>query len=89
MMDPAAQPGSDTASCRLLAFGMLSNLPGLPAGDIPHFPDTDQLRAWLQERCPELKNLVFALALNRVSVQQNTVIPAGAELALLPPFSGG
>jgi molybdopterin synthase sulfur carrier subunit len=89
MIEPAAQPESDTTSCRLLAFGMLSNLPGIHSGDIPHFPDTDRFRAWLMEQCPELQRLVFALALNRVIVQQNTEIPAGAELALLPPFSGG
>ena len=88
-MDSIAKPHIDLAACRLLCFGMLSDLPGIPVGEIPHFPDTDAFTTWLQAQCPELKSMVYALALNREIVQENRAIPAGSELALLPPFSGG
>jgi molybdopterin synthase sulfur carrier subunit len=76
-------------TCQLRAFGMLAGLNGLPVGAIPRFEDTDALRSWLHAQCPELVNKVYALALNRELIQSNTPIPEGAEIALLPPFSGG
>ena len=76
-------------TCHLRAFGMLAGLSGLPVGAIPHFEDTDALRNWLHAQCPELGSKVYALALNRELIHTNTPIPQGAEIALLPPFSGG
>lgn len=51
--------------------------------------DTDDLQKRLIESYPTLKNNVFAIAVNRQVVSVNTPLPEDAEVALLPPFSGG
>jgi len=47
-----------------------------------------ELRAFLFEKYPELKNKDFQIAQNREIVSEESRISSG-EIALLPPFSGG
>jgi molybdopterin converting factor small subunit len=51
--------------------------------------DTDGLMKEIATRFPLLENLTCLIAVDRNIVQTNTVIKAGHELALLPPYSGG
>ncbi len=47
------------------------------------------LKNQLATRFPELKEMKFGFALNKKMLTSDSVIPVGAEIALLPPFSGG
>lgn len=51
--------------------------------------DTDSMMKEIIARFPLLKNLNLLIAVDRDIVQTNTIIRAGQELALLPPYSGG
>lgn len=59
---------------------------GLPAG-----ATVAELRTLLGETCPVLGPLLprSAVAVNEEFAKDDVVIPAGAEVALLPPVSGG
>lgn len=52
-------------------------------------PNTDVLTGYLHQQYPELQHLKFSIAINKKQAIGNTMIPLGAEVALLPPFSGG
>jgi molybdopterin converting factor small subunit len=73
---------------KIQLFGQLKQITGVPelttdAGD------TDGLVKEMAARFPVLENLNYLIAVDRTIVQANTLIRAGQELALLPPYSGG
>ncbi len=74
---------------KILAFGKIAELLGKTELELDNMPNTDILLGFLQQQYPELKNMKFSLAVNKKQVTGNTEIPQGAEVALLPPFSGG
>jgi molybdopterin synthase sulfur carrier subunit len=74
---------------KILAFGKIAELLGKTELEYDNMPNTDILLGFLQQQYPELKNMKFSLAVNKKQVTGNTEIPQGAEVALLPPFSGG
>jgi len=76
-------------AARIQAFGMLADLVGDLVMDMRDIPDTDTLRARLTDRIPALQQASFVIAVNRQVAGTNTAIAHGAEIALLPPFSGG
>lgn len=51
--------------------------------------DTEAQIEALLGQFPELKSVKFSLAINKKLVSSKQEIPEHAELALLPPFSGG
>lgn len=74
---------------KILIFGQLTDIIQSSEIDLPAVADTDALREALLEKYPELARVKFALAVDKQMVTENTVIPPGSVLALLPPFSGG
>lgn len=74
---------------KILAFGKIAELLGKTELELDNMPNTDILLGFLQQQYPELKSMKFSLAVNKKQVTGNTEIPQGAEVALLPPFSGG
>jgi len=81
---------------RLLAFASASD--ALGAGeldlDLPGLPEQAKvadLRAWLDARYPALAPLWprLAVAVNGAIAKPDDALPEGAEVALLPPVSGG
>jgi hypothetical protein len=38
---------------------------------------------------PEMSNLSYSMALNKKTIHQNTIFEGDANIALLPPSSGG
>ncbi len=74
---------------QLVAFGMIAELLGGQEKQWPLTRDTDQLKAELIAAFPELKDLPFVVAVNMEVVQNNQPIAPGAQVALLPPYSGG
>lgn len=74
---------------KLLAFGKISEIIGKQEIDIEDFPNTDILLGYLHQKYPALKGLKFSIAIDKKQVNGNISIATGAEVALLPPFSGG
>lgn len=50
---------------------------------------TEALKNQLFEQFPALKSMKFSLAVNKRMVMEDSELVSGAEVALLPPFSGG
>jgi molybdopterin converting factor small subunit len=74
---------------QIKAFGMIAEKIGTSALEMENPGSADALKQQLFERFPELKSLKFSLALDRKMLNSDAKISSGAEIALLPPFSGG
>jgi molybdopterin synthase sulfur carrier subunit len=57
--------------------------------DLEYMPDTEVLLGYLYQQFPELQHTKFSIAVNKKMAVGKTIIPVDAEVALLPPFSGG
>jgi sulfur-carrier protein len=79
----------DTPTLKIKAFGKIGELVKSQEIEIAHVSDSATLLETLKEKYPQLAETTFSLAMNRRLVNGNTLIPEDAELALLPPFSGG
>ncbi len=68
----------------------LAGADSLPV-EVPDGATAGQLRRRLTAACPALNNLVgrCALAVNDEFADDGLTLPPGAEVALLPPVSGG
>lgn len=71
------------------AFGMVAEKIGTNELVLDHSRDSVELLDVLLVKFPVLKSVKFSLAINKMLVNGNQEIPANAEVALLPPFSGG
>jgi molybdopterin converting factor small subunit len=71
------------------AFGMVAEKMGKVSMDLENPGSTEALKNQLFEQFPELKSMKFSLAVNKKMVLEDSVLASGAEVALLPPFSGG
>ena len=70
-------------------FGQLSDIIGSNSLEIDGIASTDELIKNLQLKYPVLVNSKYRVSVNRNIIQSNTELQTGAEVALLPPFSGG
>jgi molybdopterin synthase sulfur carrier subunit len=70
-------------------FGQLVDLIGSNSFEVLDVTDTEELLTVLQSNYPTLKNAKYKIAVNRNIIQSNTTLQQDAEIALLPPFSGG
>lgn len=70
-------------------FGQLVDIMGSNSFEVADINNTDELINDLQSKYPALKNSKYNIAVNRNIIQANTILKPGAEVALLPPFSGG
>jgi sulfur-carrier protein len=73
----------------IFLFGQLADAAGTRTLQVDDQPDTDQLIRHLQVICPSLHGLVYNVAVNRDIIHSKTVLAPDAEIALLPPYSGG
>jgi molybdopterin converting factor small subunit len=74
---------------QLLFFGPLADIAGKTQFDLSRIQNTDQLKRAIFEKHPELVSHSFLVAVNKKVHQENVILNAGDEVALLPPFSGG
>jgi molybdopterin converting factor small subunit len=88
--------GNDSSkreSLRLLFFGHLPDLTGISGTSWPAAPGLTValLLEELQARWPALKahDSSIRVAVNLEYADRNAVIPAGAEVAIMPPVQGG
>lgn len=73
----------------VLTFGSVTDIVGKSSIDIDGVSTTDELRVKLESTYPALRNITFAIAVNKKIVTTSTPLVAAASVALLPPFSGG
>jgi molybdopterin converting factor small subunit len=76
-------------SLQILSFGSITDITGSSNFTMPLMPDTASLISTLKEKFPNLADKRFLLAVNAVTVSENTVLSDGDNVAILPPFSGG
>ena len=73
----------------ILLFGQLAGTMGARTIQIDAQPDTDELVRHIELVYPALRGLEYHVAVNRDIIQSNTTLTPDAEIALLPPYSGG
>jgi len=81
--------GVKTHKIKVLAFGMIAELIQAKELELEGIPSTDVLKGYLFQQYPAIKKIKFGISVNRIQVMGDSPIPNGAEIALLPPFSGG
>lgn len=74
---------------KIKLFGNLCERLQLQEVEINAVEDTEALFAKLVELYPVLSELRFAIAVNQKIAHQKMMLDEHAEIALLPPFSGG
>ncbi len=74
---------------RLKVFGHLVDIMGSDTIEVADVINSDELISSLQSKYAMLKNVKYKIAVNRNIIQSNTTLQRNAEIALLPPFSGG
>jgi sulfur-carrier protein len=77
------------STIHIKAFGMVAEKIGMTELTVDHSEDSSKLLEALIAKFPELKSVKFSLAINKKLVRGIQEIPENAEIALLPPFSGG
>ncbi len=73
----------------LLAFGIIAEKIGASNFSLEDIKDTDSLKEKLLQQYPTLQELNYIVSVNCKIAHGNTVLDDLAEVALLPPFSGG
>ncbi|QXV65957.1 MoaD/ThiS family protein [Mucilaginibacter achroorhodeus] len=73
----------------IITFGKISEI--IPNGimSFAAVTDTDELKAILEQRYPQLAGIKYKLALNKTLIQENKPVTDGVTVAIMPPFSGG
>jgi sulfur-carrier protein len=73
----------------IMVFGQLEDITGSSVVSIENSADTELLLKKLYSQYPLLKEKKFLVAVNQKIITEKTEIGEHAEIALLPPFSGG
>jgi molybdopterin synthase sulfur carrier subunit len=73
----------------IVSFGKISEFIGNQKVEIPGLSNSDELKVYLEETYPKLKNLKYRLALNNKLVHKNLPVADNDTVAIMPPFSGG
>ena len=74
---------------RVKVFGQLVDIMGSDLIEVADVINSDELISSLQSKYTMLKNVKYKIAVNRNIIHSNTMLQRDAEIALLPPFSGG
>ena len=74
---------------KILIFGKLTDIFGSDNYSMEPVATVLELKEKLEKAFSQLQNYVYLIAVNNEIVQENAAIPSGAEIALLPPYSGG
>jgi len=72
----------------VITFGLIADITGKKTFQMQAH-DLDELKSLLLVKFPDLQDKHYAIAVNREFVTGNVEFPDHAEVALLPPFSGG
>ncbi|MCX6181980.1 MAG: MoaD/ThiS family protein [Bacteroidetes bacterium] len=77
------------ATIQIMAFGKVAEIIGSVNFTMQHIASTNLLKEYLLQLFPELSKVKFAMAVNKKLITTDTAIDVSANIALLPPFSGG
>lgn len=72
----------------IIIFGRLTDIAGSSLS-LENVTDTNTLVKELHTLYPRLVDTKYAIAVNKIVVNENTVLTEESTVALLPPFSGG
>jgi sulfur-carrier protein len=70
-------------------FGQLKDIIQEENINIENVNNVEELKKQLQHLFPDLSHKSFVVAVNRKVIHENILLQHDAEIALLPPFSGG
>ena len=73
----------------VLAFGVVADIVGKNSFTVSGVGTTTELKEKLETEFPALKNISYAIAVNKQLVTVTTPLEVNTTVALLPPFSGG
>ncbi len=73
----------------ILAFGKIAEIAGRTSWEEEDIEDAAAFERRLRERFPQMDNIPFIIAIDKVKAQPGDPVPSGATIAVLPPFSGG
>jgi molybdopterin converting factor small subunit len=73
----------------VLAFGKIADIAAARAWKMEGVNSTADVRRQLEEIYPGMRGLNYLVAVNKEIVTVDTPLHEGAEVALMPPFSGG
>jgi len=71
------------------AFGQLTDIFKKETISIEGVKDLNELKEKLLKSFPALSQKTFVIAVNKQIIRNNVSLNEDAEVALLPPFSGG
>lgn len=74
---------------KILLFGMLASEANQPSVEIEEVRDVRGLRRAIREKFPTLVPKTYMVAVNCVKADDDMILRADDEIALLPPFAGG
>lgn len=75
---------------KLLLFGITREIVGASQLESPEFENVGSLKSWLRETYPQMAGLhSIAVAINKEYADDDASIPSTAEIAIIPPVSGG
>ena len=74
---------------QVLFFGQLEQFTSCKSEEIEGVSTVKELRAFLAEKYPALRDFEYLLALNQEILNEDAELKNADELALLPPFAGG
>jgi molybdopterin synthase sulfur carrier subunit len=77
------------ATIQIMAFGKIAEIIGSVNFTMQHMASSDLLKEYLIQLFPELAKVKFAMAVNKKLITTDAAIEPSANIALLPPFSGG
>ena len=77
------------SSITILTFGMITDIIGKGRFELTGISSTEEVKRKLESEFPQLKNINYAIAVNRKTVVGTVALEENATVALLPPFSGG
>ncbi len=70
-------------------FGQLTDIFSQEKISVENVADVNELKDHLLKSFPALAEKTFVIAVNRKITHENISLSGDAEIALLPPFSGG
>ena len=74
---------------KILFFGRLKEIVGLDVMEGEYFRTLSDLKNFLFNKYPDLKNEIFSIAVNFKIIHDDVPLNKEDEIALLPPISGG
>lgn len=73
---------------RILLFGSIAEKAGASSIEFDA-PSLAALRQQLIARIPDLEHMRYAIAVDRVVINEDRPLAGSEEIAVLPPFAGG